>query len=303
MFNSPELVYGVDETVAVHLGRAVFDGRFSDLELRDLTVPGALVEGDDLQIAWGVEILPHAQATYGPDAQPLLPLPDNQADPDLVSDSQLVPQAGALASRPANPSGGPSQTQQLNFTAVGALEQNVGPLLLNAPLPLRVVGPDSDLGFDPASYFFYQDSRRAYWVESQKYYWTGSCWSPVAPSDPGNAPYQVRYVFHPFYHPFTRLLWHQLGSGGFDALYDVTLQLNPDQVDPSGADVFSFATGYNPVDAPVCGGITTTSPGRTASSSTSVRGRRSASTTGSCSTTCRCTWRSSSARTSSSRTH
>ena len=72
----------------------------------------------------------------------------------------------------------------------------MGPLLNTAPIPFRVVGPDTDLTFDPASYFFFQDNRRCYYVESQKFYWTGSAWSPVVPSDPSSVPYEVRYVFH-----------------------------------------------------------------------------------------------------------
>ena len=210
---------------AIHVGRAVFDGRFSDLELTNTNIAlSGVVE----------PFLPYAQSTYGPDAQPLLPL--YVPDPDLVSDSSLLPQAGALLSGLADTTG--SQTLVLNL--------NTGPLLDAAPLPLRVVGPDTDLAFDPSSYFFFQDNRRCYWVDSQNYYWTGSAWSPVPPSDPSTAPYQVRYVFHPFYHPFTRLFWNQLSGGGFDLLYDVDLQQVPDDVDPSYSDVFSFQNGYSP---------------------------------------------------------
>ncbi len=225
---------------AVHVGRAVFDGRFSDLELNNLNIA-----------IYGVQeqLLPWAQNTYGPDAQPLLPL--SAPDPDLTGEPYLNPQAGALITGPASVPAGSYQIAPLTFTSAGALEQNVGPLLNAAMYPFRVVGPDSDLNFDPASYFFFQDTRRSYWVESQKYYWTGSMWSPVTPSDPGTAAYQVRYVFHPFYHPFTRLFWNQLGAGGFKLLYDPNLQQNPDQIDPGGADVFSFNGWYQPVTSRV----------------------------------------------------
>lgn len=243
------LIVSENDSVATHLGRAVFDGRFSDLELRNLEVPTTAQTSTGILPAgytMAVPLLTHAQATYGLDAQPLLPLPDSQADPDLVADSGLIPRAGALATLPANPAQGPAQTLVLNFTSAGALEQNVGPLLNTAPVPLRVVGPVCDLNFDPTSYFFFQDNRRCYWVQSQKYYWTGSFWSPVVPSDPSTAPYQVSYVFHPFYHPFTRLFWNQLSGGGFDLLYDPDLQQVPDIVDPSYAEVFSFQLGYQP---------------------------------------------------------
>ncbi len=232
------VIAGLTSPKAVHVGRAVFDGRFNDLELNS-----------ELQIAvYGNvdNLYAYAQSTYGPDAQPLLPLA--APDPDLNSDSGLEPEAGALA---AFPSAGQNSILQLNFTSAGALEQNVGPLLNAAPVPLRVVGPDTDLNFDPTSYFFFQDNRRCYYVESQKYYWTGSFWSPVAPSDPSTAPYKVQYDFHPFYHPFTRLFWNQLAGGGFDLLYDVNLQQTPDNVDPSYSDVFSFQSGYQPVTSRV----------------------------------------------------
>jgi len=242
---SANVILGVDETTAAHLGRAVFDGRFGDLELRNMQVPNQSIDGSSYFV--GTALLQHAQATYGPDAQVLLPLPNNQADPNLASEPGLIPKAGALASQAADPNGGGNPTLPLNFTSTGALQQNVGPLLNTVPQPFRVVGPTTDLNFDPSSYFFLQDNRRCYYVESQKYYETGSTWSPVVPSNPGNVPFEVRYFFHRFHHAFTRLFWHQLGSGGFPLLYDRNLQLNPDQIDPSGSDVFSFKNTYQPV--------------------------------------------------------
>ncbi len=221
---------------AVHVGRVTFDGRFSDLELNNLGI--AIYGAEENLLTW-------AQQTYGPDAQPLLPL--SAPDPNLTGEPNLTPQAGALITGPADVPKGYYQTDQLEFTSASALETNPGVLLNAAMVPFRVVGPDTDLNFDPTSDFFFQDTRRCYWVESQKYYWTGSMWSPVVPSDPSSASYQVKYVFHPFYHPFTRLFWNQLSAGGFDLLYDPNLQENPDQIDPSGADVFSFGNWYQPV--------------------------------------------------------
>jgi len=246
-FGQP-VVDGIDNSVAVHLGRAVFDGRFADLELQNFDVAGQFLgqlEGTNYD--YSVPLLSHAQSTYGPDAQPLLPL--TAPDPNLTSEPgavPLVPMAGALSTGPADPTQGSPQNTVLAFTSVDALEQNVGRLLNQAQVPFRVIGPVSDLGFDPASYFFFQDNRRSYYVQTQKYYATGSAWSPVVPSNPASAPYEVRYQFHPFYHPFTGLFWNQLAGGGFDLFYDPNLQQNPDQIDNSGSDVFSFGTNYQP---------------------------------------------------------
>ena len=221
--------------LAVHLGRAVFDGRFEDLELNNL---GILVGGNEQFL------LDWAEHTYGPDAALLLPL--SAPDPFIQPEPYMVPQAGALVA-PASGGG----TDPLQFTSAGALEQNVGPLLGTAPVPFRVVGRDDDLNFDPASYFFFQENRRCWWVEAQKLYWTGSMFSPVVPSYPSTVPYEVSYIFHPFYHPFTRLLGQQLASGGFDLLYDPNLQQNPDQIQPGGVDAFSFNNAYAPVTSRV----------------------------------------------------
>jgi hypothetical protein len=217
----------------VHIGRATFDARFSDLELRNLPI---IINNSE------TGLLDHARSTYGPDADPLIPLPDPQADPDLQGEPNLVPKAGSLATIGSN-----AATLPLTFTSLGSLEQDVGELLYTASVPFRVVGEDSDLAFDPSSYFFYQDNRRCYFVEGARYYQSGSAWLPVAPSDPASAPFEVRYAFHRFYHPYTRLLWHQLAGGGFDALYNRNLQTSPDTIDPTGADVFSFSATYQPV--------------------------------------------------------
>jgi Tc toxin complex TcA C-terminal TcB-binding domain/Neuraminidase-like domain/Salmonella virulence plasmid 28.1kDa A protein len=238
----------INPSEAVHIGRAVFDGRFSDLELSNLAIfytgPISPSIADDPSL---IRLLSHAQQVYGPDAQPLIPL-TSPPDPDLTGDSGLVPQAGTLGTSPADPTQGSSQTFALDFTAASSLEQYVGPLLNAAPVPLRIVGPDTDLNFKPTSYFFFQDNRRCYWVESLKYYQNGKTWSTTVPKDPATAPYFLGYDFHTFYHPFTRLFWNQLAGGDFDLLYDPNLQQVPDTIDPSYSDVFSFQSGYQPTN-------------------------------------------------------
>jgi hypothetical protein len=223
---------GSGEFWAVHIGRAVFDGRFSDLELNNLPT----VDGNLLQ---------HAQDKYGSDAHPLLPLASSETDADLtgvpssLTPPTLVPKSGALATLPADPSGA-NTTAVLSFDPAplqyGALA------LITARVPFRVVGPDTKLAFDPTSYFFFQDNRRCYWVESQKN-WVYFVLPPVGR---GIAAYEMEYFFHPFYHPFTRLFWNQLAGGGFDSLYDPSLQQAPDAIDPNYSDVFSFNIGYQP---------------------------------------------------------
>jgi len=83
-------------------------------------------------------------------------------------------------------------------------------------------------------------------VESQKYYWTGSFWAPVVPSDPSSAPFKLEYVFH---LSITRLR----GCSGIsfrpaNSTYSTTgAAAGSDSVDPTYSDVFSFQSGYQPV--------------------------------------------------------
>ena len=229
------------QPTAIHIGRTVFDGRFSDLELRDVW---ALYNGpapfDDFSM---LSLLTHAQTVYGPDAHPLVPLA--APDPDLADEPGLVPKAGALTTNPRGVSD--PATITLTFTSIPPELPSGSVTLLNtAQVPFRVIGPDSSLTFDPANYFFYQDNRRCYYVEPTLWYWAGSMWTQTAPSSPSSVPYEASYYFRRFYHPYVKLLWHQLGSEGFPGIYNSELQQNPDQVDPSHADVFSFKNTYNP---------------------------------------------------------
>ena len=204
---------------AEHIARASFDGRFNDLELTST-------------------LLSAAQSTYGPDALSLLPL--IATDPILGFEANLSPQGGALVTS-ATTTGG---TLPLAFSPLSTMQQNVQPLLKTAPLPFRVVGPATDVSFDPRSYFFFQESRRSYYVES--FVTDLQYLFPTYPMYQYGVTFDMMYVFHPFYHPFTRTFWHQLSSIGFPALFDRNLQQFPDHVDLSGSDVFAFQTGYQP---------------------------------------------------------
>jgi hypothetical protein len=223
---------------ATQIGRAIFDGRFND------------VEETNAEITFFGQrqgLLAHVQSAYGPDALPLLPL--TSADPDIPGEPGLLPQAGALVTLVPDPNAGPNPILPLVFTLNNPWQVNAGDaLLLTAPVPFRVVGPTTDLSFDPTSDFVYQDNRRCYWVESQKWYWNGLSFTPRVPRYPDVTPFEMQYAFHHFYHPFTRLISHQLASGGFDQLYDPALQLAPDSLDTVDQypDVFSFNDTYSP---------------------------------------------------------
>ena len=232
----PQLASSMVTSTALHIGRAVFDGRVDTLLLRDT----AAIVGSTLEPSY----LNYAQANYGVDAEKLTELSD--PDAALTGESSLLPKAGALVTTPIG--GGATTAIPLNFTTtVSPQEQNIGPLLNTAEAPYAVIGPATDLEFDPSNDFVYTDPKRAYYVEATRYYEYGSQWRPVAPSNPADVPYQIRYSFQRFYHPYTHLFWHEIFNAGLPALYSPALQASPATVDPSQGDNFSFQATYGPV--------------------------------------------------------
>jgi fibronectin type 3 domain-containing protein len=226
---------------AVHIGRAVFDGRFSDLELSDLTVR-TLID-DSGTTSYG--LFTWAQQHYGLDAQPLLLL--DTPNPLYTGDMGLIPQAGALTT-PAVANMLPNALQPGGTLPLAFASVDLSPILNTAQVPFRVVVPVTYQEFhgDEGSFFF-QDSRRCYWVETETIYSsTGTTGVQGSYRPTQGTAYQIGYIFHPFYYAFTRLFWNQLESGGFDLLYDPNLQQAPDSIDPGSSDVFSFQNNYQP---------------------------------------------------------
>ena len=229
---------------AVHIGRAVFDGRFSDLELSDLTV--RILIDDSGTTSYG--LFTWAQQHYGLDAQPLLLL--GTPNPLYTGDMGLIPQAGALTT-PAVANMLPNAIQPGGTLPLAFASTDVSPILNTAQIPFRVVVPVTYQEFhgDEGSFFF-QDNHRCYWVETRIIYSsTGATGVQGSYRPTQGTAYQIGYTFHPFYHPFTRLFWNQLESGGFDLLYDPNLQQAPDSIDPGSSDVFSFQNNYQPTAA------------------------------------------------------
>jgi hypothetical protein len=214
---------------AVHLGRIVFEGRFADLQQRDLFV--AADTGSN-------RLLERARTLYGPRARDLLGLPESEAEPRLPPEPELRVEGGGLLARQTNTA---STTLPLAFEAV----IDTGQLLGTVPLAYRVVGLANDLPFSPESPFVLKDPRRAWFFEPKRHWQYGSVWQPVAPSVPGSLPTRLQFEILPFYHPFARLFRHVLSAGGFPEFYRPALQRAPDTVLPATTP-FSFNATYAP---------------------------------------------------------
>ncbi|WP_290777949.1 neuraminidase-like domain-containing protein [Arenimonas sp.] len=216
---------------AVHLGRAVFDGRFGSLQLRDLRVDAG---------TGPTNLLERARLLYGPRASDLIVLPEPQAEPRLPPEPGMRPEAGSLVAHQTASS--TAATDELSFQAT----VTTGVLLARVPLPFRVAGLANDLPFTPESPFVLNDPQRSWFVEPTRYWRHGSLWNTVPPSVPGSLPTQLRFTFTRFYHPFVRTFRHVLSSGGFEAFFAPALQRDPGAVLPDPAP-FAFNTTYGPV--------------------------------------------------------
>jgi hypothetical protein len=228
------MAFDLGENRAVHVGRAVFDGRFNDLLQRNLPViVGAVMSGNVLKPPQGAFLdymLTRAQAYYGPDARHLLPLAEKDAAPNLPAEPGLEPREGAMTTVARGINN--AATIPLTFTSEGALEQNYGPLLKTATLPFRVVGPNTFYSFVPHFDFVFSDNQRSYFVH------------PAVDVEKANR-FRIDYSFSRFYHPYTGLFWHELSSGGVNGLYDPRLQSEPGKF--GAAEAFSFTRTYSPL--------------------------------------------------------
>lgn len=105
-------------------------------------------------------------------------------------------------------------------------------LLQQAKDPFQAVMPMQSLATRP---FVYQDNQRAFFVKTE--------WKQVL------ADYQTkvnisRYVFHPFYHPYTTLFIRELNRSGLDGLLNRKIQTQPASFFPQ--NTFNFNNTYKP---------------------------------------------------------
>lgn len=222
---------------ALHLARVSFDGRFTEVQLRDLTVDPQTKTTDPRTGA--TSLLARARTLYDPNPENLAELVSDEAEPDLARDAEMRHEAGALVRERSSSSS--DETEPLRFDAT----VSTGTLLNSVATPFRVIGLTNDAPFTPESPFVFSDPERTWFAEPTRYWRRGSVWSPVAPSVPGSLPTQLEFQLHRFYHPFVASFQHVLSSTGFDGLYRPEVQSEPGDILPD-TEPFSFRETYRP---------------------------------------------------------
>jgi hypothetical protein len=113
--------------------------------------------------------------------------------------------------------------------------------------------------FDSQTPFFFQDSRRTYFVVPSLYTQAGYFTTTSTQQIYHQAVTNAYYTFYPFYHAFVPLFIHELNRGGVDQLYSPVLQQSPTNLlEPPGPG-FDFSSYYLPktqwVTAPPAEGV------------------------------------------------
>jgi len=122
----------------------------------------------------------------------------------------------------------------------------------------RLIIPHQVLQFDSQLPFFFQDSRRTYFVVPSLYTQAGYFTTTSTQRVYHQAVTSAYYTFYPFYHAFVPLFIHELNRGGLDQLFDPVLQQTPTALLDPPAPAFDFTAYYSPsgwVTAPPLEGV------------------------------------------------
>jgi peptidoglycan hydrolase-like protein with peptidoglycan-binding domain len=110
----------------------------------------------------------------------------------------------------------------------------------------RLIVPHQVLQFDSQIPFFFQDSRRTYFVVPSLYTQAGYFTTTSTQQVYHQAVTTAYYTFYPFYHAFVPLFIHELNRGGVDQLFNPVLQQSPTSLLEPPAPAFDFSTYYAP---------------------------------------------------------
>jgi hypothetical protein len=122
----------------------------------------------------------------------------------------------------------------------------------------RLIVPHQALQFDSQTPFFFQDSRRTYFVVPSLYTQAGYFTTTSTQQIYHQAVTSAYYTFYPFYHAFVPLFIHELNRGGVDQLFNPVLQQNPTSLLDPPTPAFDFSAYYSPtpwVTAPPLEGV------------------------------------------------
>jgi hypothetical protein len=219
---------------ARHLGRAIFEGRFDEFQLRNA----------EIDVRTGTrQLLARAREQYGPRASDLNPFPRPEAGffwlfGWLPPEPGMRIEAGGLVARWAG--SGEASPLPLRFEH----SVNLGTLLETVPRPFRVVGPATDVPFHPRSPFVLSEPRRSWFFEQKTKTRYIELMHPAGHIV--RIPYTVQmHSMERFDHPFVRTFRNVLASRGFDGFYRPELQRDPHDL-LSDPDPFDLPGTYNP---------------------------------------------------------
>lgn len=212
-----------------HSSSFVFDGGIVDVKMRGLWawyhLPVEKANGTEYQKTFTTSYQ-YVHENFGLEGRAIKPLTSAERSGRLVLPTGMHFEYNALTNNDTHS----ANSNKLNIIPSGFSSKT---LLRDAKDPFEAVMPMQSLATRP---FVYQDSERAFFVKSE--------WKEVL------ADYQTkltvsRYVFYPFYHPYTALFIRELNRSGLAGLLTRNIQTQPASFFPQ--NTFDFDTAYRPL--------------------------------------------------------
>lgn len=220
-----------------HSSSFIFDGEVVDVKLKGLGGQYSILDANDILSEDLVltDSYRYVHDNFGKEAPTINKLEGKyEIAPRLVLPDGMHYHYTRLANNKRN----------LNSSRLNILEyESTKTLLQGARSPFEIVFSQDQTGFDTLSRgevpFLYQDGTRAFFIKMER---------QEILDGPQTEPL-FKYVFYPFYHPYTALFIRELNRSGLEGLLNRKLQLYPQSCYPGNS--FSFASYLpSPLSAP-----------------------------------------------------
>jgi len=204
-----------------HSSSFVFDGEVRDVKLKGIAGVYYLGSSDALV---GTSSYHYLQENFGQEGRQTSPLNYPDSSPGLRLPNGMHFEYTRLVN---------NKSHSVNNSKANIITSDGTTTLLNgAKAPFEVVQPAQGLSHRP---LFYQDTQRSFFVKPEFEEITLDYQTKI---------WRRKYVFYPFYHPYTDMFIRELNRSGLDGFFKRNIQVNPQHYYPQNN--FNFST-YTPV--------------------------------------------------------
>ncbi|MBN1199860.1 MAG: hypothetical protein JXA23_10950, partial [Bacteroidales bacterium] len=204
-----------------HSSSFVFDGEVRDIKLKGISGVYYLDSTNSLVSTSSHQ---YVQESFGQEGRQISPLRFPDKTPNLTLPCGMHFEYTRLVN---------NKIHGVNSSSMNIIEPGrTTTLLTGAKAPFEVVQSMQSLSHRP---LFYQDNRRSFFVKPE--------FEQIS-LDYQTRIWRRRYVFYPFYHPYTELFIRELNRSGLDGFFNRNIQVKPGKYYPQNS--FNF-NSYAPL--------------------------------------------------------